>query len=88
MWRNLYRQIDRSPRLSVWLQALSNNLSRRRGLPTLIAIGLIFISLILHLIIDLFPTGHFVIVLADLFLHLGILIGLLGVLLAEPLGRG
>lgn len=88
MWRNLYRQIDRSPRLSVWLQEVSNNLSRRRGLPTLVAIGLVIVSLILHLIIDFVPASPFIRLLADLFLHIGILVGLLGVLLAEPLGRG
>ena len=88
MWRNMYRQIDRSPRFGAWLQQLSNNLARRRGLPIMIAIALVFLSLIVHLIADVTPASPFIHILADLLLHIGILTGLIGILLSEAVGRG
>ncbi len=88
MFRNLYTKIDRSPRLANYLQALSGNLSRRRGLPILIAIGLTVLSLLVHLLAALVPTSTFLAVVAFILLHAAILVGLVGMLLAEPVGRG
>ncbi|MHB8629617.1 MAG: hypothetical protein ACYDBJ_24435 [Aggregatilineales bacterium] len=88
MFRNLYAKIDRSPRLANYLQALSGGLSRRRGLPILIAIGLTVLSLLAHLILAFVPSSAFLAVVAFVLLHTAILVGLIGVLLAEPVGRG
>lgn len=88
MFRNLYTKIDRSPRLATYLQSLSGNLSQRRGLPILIAIGLTVLSLLVHLIAALVPGSAFLAVMAFILLHAAILVGLVGVLLAEPVGRG
>jgi len=88
MIRNLYTKIDRSPRLATFLQRLSSNLSTQRGLPTLIAIGLTVLSLLVHLILALVPSSTFLTVVAFVLLHAAILVGLFGVLLAEPVGRG
>jgi hypothetical protein len=88
MFRNLYAKIDRSPRLANYLQAMSGGLSRRRGLPILIAIGLTVLSLLVHLILAFAPSSAFLAVVAFVLLHAAILVGLIGVLLAEPVGRG
>lgn len=88
MLRDLYTKIDRSPRLSTFLQRLSSNLSRQRGVPTLIAIGLTVLSLLVHLILAFVPDSAFLAVVAFVLLHAAILVGLFGMLLAEPVGRG
>lgn len=64
----------------MWLTRLSNFVSRYRGLPTLIAVGLV----ILNFVFQLIPMGW--LTTSNLFLHLGIITGLIGILLAEALG--
>ncbi len=88
MFRTLYDRIDHSPRLAGYLKNVSSGLSHQRGLPTLIAIGLALLSLIVHLVLDFATAAVFMNILGDVLLHAAILIGLLGVLLAEPIGRG
>ena len=69
-----------SEQIFMWLTRLSNFVSRYRGLPTLIAVGLV----ILNFIFQFVPMGW--LSSSNLFLHLGIIIGLIGILLAEALG--
>jgi hypothetical protein len=64
----------------MWLTRLSAFISRYRGLPTLIAVGLIVVNFILQFV----PMGW--LSSSNLFLHLGIIVGLIGILLAEALG--
>jgi hypothetical protein len=63
------------------LDRLSEFLSKRRGLPTMIAILLVIINLVLQ-----FVPGAEWLARTNLFLHLGIIIGLIGVLLSAALG--
>ncbi len=63
------------------LDRLSEFLSKRRGLPTMIAILLVVINLVLQ-----FVPGAEWLARTNLFLHLGIIIGLIGVLLSAALG--
>lgn len=63
------------------LDRLSEFLSKRRGLPTMIAILLVAINLIVQ-----FVPGAEWLARTNLFLHLGVIIGLLGVLLSAALG--
>lgn len=64
----------------MWLTKLSAFIARYKGLPIMIAVGLIALNFILQIV----RLGW----LSDtnLFLHLGIVVGLIGVLLAEALG--
>jgi hypothetical protein len=64
----------------LWLDRLSSFISRYKGLPTMIAVALI----VLNFILQIFPLGW--LSTSNLFLHLGIIVGLVGLLLAEALG--
>ena len=88
MFNNLYRQIDQSKRLADILQNLSSGLAQRRGLPLIVAISLVILSLVVHLILAFDPSSVILSIVAFVLLHLAILVGLIGVLFAEPVGRG
>ncbi len=62
------------------LDRLSEYLSKRRGLPTMIAIVLVFINLVLQFIPGLEWFAQ-----TNLFLHVGVIVGLVGILLAAAL---
>lgn len=64
----------------LWLDRLSSFISRYKGLPTMIAVALI----VLNFILQVFDLGW--LSTSNLFLHLGIIVGLVGLLLAEALG--
>lgn len=63
------------------LDRLSEYLAKRRGLPTMIAIALVAINLIVQ-----FVPGLDWLARTNVFLHLGVIVGLLGVLLSAALG--
>ncbi len=65
--------------LSQLLSKIANFLSNRKGLLLFIAIGLIVLNFILELFLKNWLTQ------VDLFLHLGVIIGLIGILLAWAL---
>ena len=88
MFRNTYKQIDQSKRLAAALKNVSSGLAQRRGLPLIVAIGLTILSLGVHLLMAFVPDSALLSVLASVLLHSAILIGLIGVLFAEPVGRG
>ncbi|MCC7450412.1 MAG: hypothetical protein IT324_23535 [Anaerolineae bacterium] len=84
--RSLYRSLDQSPRLKELLKWLSLWLAAKRGLPVMAAIGLTVISLIVNILWVV--SGNALVGLCGFaFLHLAILMGLVGVLFADPLGR-
>jgi lipid-A-disaccharide synthase-like uncharacterized protein len=84
----MLRWIDRSERISRLIQWLSRTLSARRGLPVVIAVVLTLLSGIVHVIYIVSAQNPVVGLCGFGLLHLAMLIGFLGVLLAEPLGRG
>ncbi len=64
----------------LWLNRLSSFFSRYKGLPTMIAVALIVVNFVLQFCnLGWLSTSN-------LFLHLGIIVGLIGILLAEALG--
>jgi hypothetical protein len=85
--RGVIGPLDRSPRIKSLIKWLSSSLAAKRGLPVMGALFLTVISLIVN--VAWVASGNAVVgVCGFLVLHMAILIGLLGVLLAEPLGRG
>lgn len=64
----------------MWITQLSAFFARYRGLLVLIAIALVIVNFGLRF----FDLGW--LSSSDLFLHLGVIVGLLGLLLAEALG--
>jgi hypothetical protein len=85
--KQVFRSFDRSTGIKNLIKWLSTSLATRRGLPVLVAIVLTVVSLIVHLIAAV--SGNLLVTICGFtLLHVAILIGFLGVLLAEPLGRG
>lgn len=64
----------------MWLDRLSAFIARYKGLPTMLAVLLVLVNFVLQF----FNLGW--LSESNLLLHLGIIIGLIGLLLAEALG--
>lgn len=67
--------------MSNWLDQMSEYLAHRKGLLPLIGVALIIINLILQFIL---PSGS-LLTETNLFLHLGMIISILGLMLAWAL---
>ena len=83
---NIFKSVDRSPRLAKFIANLSSLMARQRGLPVVIGIALIILSLVVQLlnVVVHSPILQAIGIIAE---HVGILAGLIGLLLAEPLGK-
>jgi hypothetical protein len=70
-----------------WLDQVSDWLSRNKGLPVFVGVGMVLINLALSLFPFLLEAGGFVGWLAgsDLLLHLGVIIGFVGILIGDAL---
>ncbi len=64
----------------IWLNRISSFIARYKGLPVLIAVILVGLNFVLKLVHAGWLSD------TDLFLHLGVIIGLVGLLLGEALG--
>ncbi len=69
--------------MNEWLKKVSEFLARHKGLPVLIGVGMALLSLICNLL----PYWPVIGWLADtnLLLHLGVIIGLFGIILGDAL---
>ena len=70
-----------------WLDKTSDWLSRNKGLPVFVGVGLVLINLALSLFPSLLEASGWLAWLArtDLLLHLGVVLGLLGILMGDAL---
>ena len=85
--RQLYRNLDQAQWLASLLRWFRVKLPAQRGLVVLLAIGLTVVSLIVH--IAWIATGSVILgICGFVLLHLAIIGGFLGILIAEALGRG
>jgi hypothetical protein len=66
--------------LSKLLDNLSESLAERKGLIPLIGLGLVFLNLLL---VFVFPTSFFS--RSDLFLHIGVIVAIFGLMLGQAL---
>ncbi|MBP7688241.1 MAG: hypothetical protein KA765_10045 [Thermoflexales bacterium] len=73
-------KIDRA--FSKWLDRVSDYIAGHRGLPILLAVGLVVLNYILRVIPE---TQLGFVESTDLLLHLAVVVGLIGVLLGEAL---
>ena len=64
----------------MWLDRLSAFIARYKGLPTMLAVVLVIVNFVLQF----FDLGW--LSTSNLLLHVGIVIGLIGLLMAEALG--
>jgi hypothetical protein len=82
----MFRRIDRSVFLSQTIDRISNLAARQRGLPTVIGIVMVFFGFLLQMLTFFSPSpvlGFIAIVLNGV----GIITALVGLLLAQPLGK-
>ena len=93
--RPFVMKFDASPRFSAMINSLSSAMATQRGLPLLIGTVLLFISWITHAItlIILVSTHSFdqqlyLLCIPFTVLHVGVLAGFIGAMLAIPLGQG
>jgi hypothetical protein len=82
----LFKRINQSTRLATWIESLSGTMAKRRGLPTMIGVGLIIISFAIRLV-DIYVGSQLLELLWVITHHLGIIIAFIGLLLVQPLGN-
>lgn len=83
----MLNNFDKSAGIARTIKWLSATLSAKRGLPMVIAVGLTLISLIVHIVYAM--TGSvFIGIIGFTLFHVAMIVGFVGVLLSEPLGRG
>jgi hypothetical protein len=82
----MFKNLDRSRRVSRILDQVSNSTAQRRGVPVLVGITLVVASLILQSI-GVYADSRAVDLLGVICLHLGVLTALMGILLFAPLGK-
>jgi hypothetical protein len=69
--------------LSRWIDRISDYISKHRGVPILLGVALVVLNYLL-LIIPGVQLGF--VETTNLFLHVGVIVGLLGVVLGDALG--
>ncbi len=82
----MFRNIDRSKRLSRLLDEVSNTTAQKRGLPIVIGVVFILISFVLQSI-GVYADARLIDLLGVISLHVGVLTALIGILLVAPLGK-
>lgn len=82
----MFKRLDRSSSLARIIASVSEFMAKRRGLPVVIGIVIVILSFIVQLI-DAFAPSRFLNVLGIVMQNSGILIALIGLLLAEALGK-
>jgi hypothetical protein len=89
------RRMDASERLSNLINSLSSAMATQRGLPILVGTALLVASLIAHAVVlvilvasDGFDRSLYLLCIPFTLMHLGVLAGFTGTMLAIPLGQG
>ena len=82
----MFKRIDQSSFLARFIAFISEFLAKRRGLPVILGIALVIISLVVQLI-DVYAESKLLHLIGILSQNLGIVIALIGLLLSEPLGK-
>jgi hypothetical protein len=85
--QNLTSRLNRSRRLGRLLSFFSGYLANYRGMPIIVGAVFILISLVTQIIGTLTALIG-VTIFGIIMLHLGLLAAFVGILLAEPLGKG
>lgn len=68
---------------SKWLKRIGDFLARMPGLPIIVAVGLVVLNFVFQLLPDWTVVGW--VARTHLLLHLGLILGLLGILLGDAL---
>ena len=82
----MFKSLDRNERLLGLVKWLSTSLARNRGLPVVAGIGLVIVAFILQTI-NVYADSQLLELLGVIVQHVGILTALIGLVMAEPLGK-
>jgi hypothetical protein len=82
----MLKRIDRSPWLSKLLEKTSNLLAKQRGLPVVLGIALVIIGFVLQAA-NVYLESKSIQLVGVVMHNGGVLIALIGLLLANPLGK-
>ncbi|MBC7810691.1 MAG: hypothetical protein H7175_06065 [Burkholderiales bacterium] len=82
----MFKRIDQSLTLARLIERLSTLLAKQRGLPVVIGILLVIVSFIIQLI-EAYTESRLLELIGIITLNVGILTALIGLLMAEPLGK-
>jgi hypothetical protein len=82
----MFKNLDRSRRVSQMLDQVSNTTAQRRGVPVLVGIALVVASFLFQSV-GVFVDSRAIDLLGVICLHLGVLTSLIGILLFAPLGK-
>jgi len=82
----MFKRINESEALAKFIANLSEFMSKRRGLPVVIGIGIVIVSFVLQ-IFDVYSDSQLLELISVITLNVGILTALIGLLLSEPLGK-
>jgi hypothetical protein len=82
----MFKSIDRSERLLRFVKSLSSALARYRGLPVVIGIIFVIIAFAIQ-IINVYADSQLLELLGVIVQYVGLLTALIGLLLADPLGK-
>lgn len=82
----MLKRLDKSPLLLRLLAFLSNFLAKQRGLPAVIGVVFIIVSLLVQTI-NVSANSLFLEYVGILTHHVGVLIAIIGLLLSNPLGK-
>jgi hypothetical protein len=82
----MFKSLDRNERLLGLVKWLSTSLARNRGLPVVVGIGLVIVAFILQTI-NVYADSQLLELLGVIVQHVGILTALIGLVMAEPLGK-
>jgi hypothetical protein len=81
----MFKWLDQSPFLSRLLEKVSAAVTRQRGLPVVVGILLVIVSFIVQAV-NVYADDIILELIGVVTLHVGILIALIGFLMAEALG--
>ncbi|MGQ9887099.1 MAG: hypothetical protein ACUVSX_01290 [Aggregatilineales bacterium] len=82
----MFKRFDESPKVARLFEVVTAALAKRRGLPVILGFFLVLVSLVLQFAF-VFVRSPIVELLGVIVLHVGILSALLGLALAEALGK-
>jgi hypothetical protein len=82
----MFKRIDRSSALAKLIASLSDFMAKRRGLPVVVGIALVVLSFAIQLL-DVYSHSNLLHLLGVITQNVGILTALIGLLLADPLGK-
>jgi len=82
----MFKSVDRNERLLRVVKWLSTSLAKHRGLPVVVGIGLVIAAFIVQAI-NVYSDSQFLELLGVILQNVGVLTALIGLLLAEPLGK-